>query len=302
MTPVRSNRARPTAITLIALIISTRVISASVAQIQNAREENPKFQYDVVSIKPHRDSSSTSGVRTSFNRPDYGISAENITVASLVQFAYQTEESRISGLPGWAKSDTYELEARVDRPTSTLLEKLAPRERIAAERQMLQALLSDRLKLAIHRETKQMPVYELTVAKNGSKLQPAERPEGGEFAIGSTSYADGTRKISTKGARLDSLVEVLGGQVHLVVLNKTGLTGRYGFTLVFLEDPSQADSPDVADNERPEPTALPSAVMRGATSRTLFDAIQEQLGLKLVSAMGLVEIIVIDHIERPSQN
>lgn len=299
---------RPFANSLTSLIgvcalVSVSALAARPSQTQERAAAAPQFQYDVVSIKPHRDSSSASGVYSSFNRPDYGISAENITVASLLQFAYQTEECRIADLPSWVKADTYDIEARLDDDAVASLKKLAPRDRLAVERQMLQVLLSDRFKLASHRETNEMPVYELAIAKSGPKIRPGEvLPEGREFGIGSTSYADGNRKISTRGAKIDSLAEILGGQVHRVVLNKTGLTERYAFTLVYFEDPNRAAPPGGENDEGREPAALPPASLPGATGRSLFDAIQEQLGLKLVPAKGPVEIIVIDHIERPSPN
>jgi uncharacterized protein (TIGR03435 family) len=155
--------------------------------------------------------------------------------------------------------------------------------------------------LSVHRETTELPLYELVVAKNGPKLLPGDLSTNLGQGLGAGSDANGNSRIEAKAATLDALARFLSGRLHRMVLNKTGMTDRYQFTLNYFVDPNLATPPSIPGGDDNAPPPVPFSLV-GATGRSLFDAIQEQLGLKLISSKGLVEIIVIDHIERPTPN
>jgi uncharacterized protein (TIGR03435 family) len=189
-------------------------------------------------------------------------------VRAVIGWAYNVLVSQVKGGPDWIDSEPYDFDARADNSDA------GPKQ----IRVMLQTLLADRFKLAVHRETQTAQVYTLTVGKNGSKLQDAK--DGRKNYINQTGPGQVT---FTENQGLHGLINVLSTLLSAPVLDETGLTGYYNFSLDFTNPrdprPRQADSP-------PE----------------LFTAVQEQLGLKLEAKKGPVEVLVIDHMERPSAN
>jgi uncharacterized protein (TIGR03435 family) len=159
---------------------------------------------------------------------------------------------------------------------------------------MLQALLAERCKMMTHRETKDLPVFSLVIAKNGPKLVEAN-PD--EITSISTSRNGASELITGKARSIADLARWLSVSLGCPVLDMTGLTGKYDFKLEWTPDdaPTQPSAGGAASNP-PPPASVDSS------GPSLFTAIQEQLGLKLESGKGPVEIIVIDHIERPSGN
>jgi uncharacterized protein (TIGR03435 family) len=167
---------------------------------------------------------------------------------------------------------------------------------------MLQSLLADRFKLSFHRETQQLPVYELTRAGVNTKLQqtkegtctvyeldappPSDASVRGTTSCGflKTSLNGINRALDGKDVSMATLASNIGRSLRRAVIDKTGLTGTYDLHLEWSEGPLNATNPDTLN--RP----------------SIFTAVTEQLGLKLESAKGPVEVIVIDHIERPSDN
>jgi len=148
-------------------------------------------------------------------------------------------------------------------------------------RPLIRSLLADRFQLVIHRETKELPVYALLVAKNGAKLQVNEGAPG--------PRVNGVRgQLTGKKVNMALIVAQLAPQVGRTVVDQTGLTGEYDYTLQWTPDSGQLPAPGV---EAPPPSG-PS----------ILTALQEQLGLRLESTKGPVEIIVIDHAERASEN
>jgi uncharacterized protein (TIGR03435 family) len=140
---------------------------------------------------------------------------------------------------------------------------------------MLQSLLADRFKLRLHYETREQPIYELVVAKGGLKLKPLppdQRPGGGRFVRG---------EIALNGRSVATLAHFLTQFAGRSVVDKTSLAGNYDIDLKWTPDDQQG-TPDAGP--------------------TLFTALQEQLGLKLISAKGPVQVLVVDHAERPSEN
>jgi uncharacterized protein (TIGR03435 family) len=287
----------------ITLPIMFGLLNVSRSHAQSAGQSNPAttFGYEVASIKPSKPDS--GGIVRFLFYPD-GLTATNISLRMLIRDAYGIEDHQLAGAPGWLDSDRYDIEAKMEPSVVDQLRKLGPDAARAARQSMLQALLEDRLKLKAHRETKELPVYTLVVAKNGPKLQEAKPgdtyPNGlkGPNGVGKAGMMRmGRGDLTAQGLSMASVVRLLSQQLGRSVLDKTGLTSTYDFTLHWTPDDSQVAFKDFpggaqSDGSGPSDTSRPS----------LFTAIQEQLGLKLESQKGPVEIIVIDHVEKPSAN
>ena len=175
---------------------------------------------------------------------------------------------QVKGGPDWIDREPYDFDARAGDPE-------AGPEQI---RTMLQALLAERFKMVVHRDTQQGQVYTLVVGKNGSKLQDAK--DGRKNYINWTGPGHVT---FTENSTLLGLIAILANSLGAPVFDETGIKGSYNFSLEFTDprDPRarQADSPP-----------------------DLITAVQEQLGLRLQAARGPVEVLVVDYIERPSEN
>jgi uncharacterized protein (TIGR03435 family) len=271
--------------------------SGAQTQSQNANAAAPpKFEYEVASIKLDVSDHSSGSI----NYPDDGFTVTNASMKGLIQSAYGVLDFQILGAPDWLGSELYVIDAKMDAATMDALKKLGSEDKSIARRQMLQALLADRLKLTIHRETRELPVYFLVIAKSGSRLQHAKPNDtyangvkglGGVMGPGmSTSSTPFSSSITAQGIPISTLLPSLARPLGRPVLDKTGLSGNFDFTLKFA---TSRPGPEDTLNGRPWPDSdLPF----------LFEAIQQQLGLKLESGKGPVEVIVIDHVERPSGN
>ncbi len=233
--------------------------------------------YEIVSIRPHE---SRSGGGSWQSLPD-GFRITGLPLFSLVFSAYGIiMESQVSGMPGWVESDEYDIEAKVDADTAERWKKLSDKERLKQERPMMQSLLVDRCKLKAHQETKELPVYNLVIAKDGLKMKEAPPTEG---LVGTYTGS----QITAKATSIGDLALSLSGTAGRIIVDKTGLTASYDFTLKWTTD----DAPKLINGE--------FALDAGPS---IFTALQEQLGLKLVPAKGPVETLVIDHMEKPSAN
>jgi uncharacterized protein (TIGR03435 family) len=236
------------------------------------------------------------------------------------RYPYSRADSPIEGAPAWTGSDLYTIEAEAEgtpgQPTM-----LGP---------MMQTLLEDRFHLKLHRETRSVPAYELTTDRGGSKIKEAvdhvgscavdippefipRSPTGATlpgFAPGGRGFElplpPGTpckitltlkngpnRLLVTRGMLLDEFSRWLVGVTDHPIIDKTGLTGKFDVRLEFAPDETTSGAP--AANQPDEPADIPAGA-------TLFTALEQQLGLKLVPARGTREFIVIDHIEKPTEN
>jgi bla regulator protein blaR1 len=153
-------------------------------------------------------------------------------------------------------------------------------------------LFADRFQLIVHRETKEQQVYALVVGKSGSKIQPTQ---GTGERQGMMRMGRG--QVDGQGISLDNLVHALSNQLGRPVVNRTGLNGNFDIKLQWTPDPGQSTSPF---GGQPPPGVEPPPSDPNGPS--LFTAIQEQLGLRLESQKGPVEMIVIDRVERPTEN
>jgi uncharacterized protein (TIGR03435 family) len=237
--------------------------------------------FEVTTVK--RNKSGGSGSHSNFQNGHF--IASNVLLKNLLQYsAYGIPEPRILGGPKWLNAERFDIEAKMDSVAADRLRTLGWDRRRLQTQGMFQQLLADRFKLMIHFETRELPVYALVVTKKGLILHAWKASDGSSLTSASTGQfaATGVTMAEIASALTQELSRELGG----VVIDKTGIDGRYNITLKWTPET------DAADGTAPPPDAGPS----------IFTAIQEQLGLKLESAKGPVQVLVIDHVEMPSEN
>jgi uncharacterized protein (TIGR03435 family) len=205
---------------------------------------------------------------------------------------------QIKGLPDWVMRDAYDIDAKVSEEDMAEWQKPASQKTMLPA--MMQALLEDRFKLAVHREIKDAPVYLLTVGKGGPKFKESdptvEHPDGMKLPWGGVLVqSKGAPTLyDTSMASLATLLSSMGGErgTGRQIQDKTGLTGRYDITI---------KPPDMGPPPPPSPGDAGGAALASDPTSMLFTLV-EGLGLKLESGKQPVETLVIDHIERPSEN
>jgi uncharacterized protein (TIGR03435 family) len=213
-----------------------------------------------------------------------GFSARPIQSQRLIMLAYGLRTTdQIANLPDWASADSFDIKAKLDEATAAEWQKLPEAEIKRRQQPMLQSLLADRFELRVHHEIRQLSVFSLIVAKNGPKLKVS--PAG---TISYSGMSNGY--ITGQGISMHAFVFNLSNEIGHQVVDETGLTNNYELTLNWAPDEMEASS----DLSRSAPGA--------DAGPSVFAAIQEQLGLKLVPSKGPVEVIVIDHIDRPTEN
>jgi uncharacterized protein (TIGR03435 family) len=282
----------------IPIAFSTAYAKPVQAQSQLAAFNPSDFKFDVASIKLTKDPDGGWGL----NPTSDGMHGLNVPLLYLVKEAYGIyEDNRYTGVPNWINSEHYDVEAKMDSSVADAIRKLPRAQRLIAEQHMLQVLLEERFNLKAHRDTKEFPVYFLVIAKNGSKLQeikPNPNDPSADMGVwGGGGMREGVRTITAHIVPIEQLASQLTGIVGRTVLDKTGLTGRYDFTLKYAPEYLALQSSTAAASEN-QPASSASA----PTGITIFTALQDQLGLKLESGKGPIEIIVIDHIEKASGN
>lgn len=276
------------------LVLSIVGATAVVSLYATPQEAQPSFE--VASIK--RD---VSGQPGPMFRLFPGLHLERATLKDLVTMAYQVRDFQVTGGPGWINSDRYNIDAKAEQPA------VFNQEYRALQYRRIQTMLRERFKLAIHRETKELPIYELTVAKGGPKLQPPNciQREPGDLTVAPgkkmTDYCGfgGFTSRSRYEASNGSISELAGGlslPLGRIVVDKTGITGRFHIQLTYTPDVSTIAFPDAAAPDRAD--GVPPA----DAAPDIFTALQEQLGLKLESSKGSAEVLVIDHVEKLSEN
>jgi len=241
-------------------------------------------RFEIISVKPSKDNLT----RVQFT-PD-GMRGTSVTVRFLLFEGFGgINQNQVSGEPSWSSSEGFDIEAKVDEADVPTLAKMSFEQR----RTMFQQILTDRFKLATHHETRELPVYQLVIGKNGSRLKESAPgdPASGTPQRRGMMFSRG--KVTATGASVSMLIAPLSRQLGRTIVDKTGLTGSYDFTLEW-----------TPDNAAPPPAggSPPEAAAPDQSAPDIFTAIQEQLGLKLESTKGPVDVIVIDHIEKPSAN
>jgi bla regulator protein blaR1 len=260
--------------------------------------------YEVASIKPNK--SGGNMVRMMI-RPD-GLSAMGGTLQMLIENAYEIQYFQIVGAPKWVSSDRYDIEAKMDGAEMERLKTLSQDESRLESKRMLQALLVNRFQLVVHRETKELPGYALVIAKGGSKLHEAKPgdtyPNGikgpdGKPGTGLMIMGGNGGPVTGQGISVESLRRLLSQQLGRTIVDETGLKGNYDFTLQWTPDERAGPMPGAPQGgDSRSDDALPP----DSSGASIFTAIQEQLGLKLEARKVPVEMLVIDHVEAPSEN
>jgi uncharacterized protein (TIGR03435 family) len=230
--------------------------------------------FDVASI--HVNNTETDGHHHIFNNPaESHFRTRNLALRDLIQFAYGLPDSQILGGPSWLDSIMFDVDAKSDSTVDGQLHALPTDQARHQKQLMVQALLADRFQLKTHQETRQLPVYTLAVARGGPRFQPSK--------INGTTIDTGRTRLHIAGSddTMSILARELARILGRVVLNQTGLSGRYDLRLQW-----------TPDDTSPGPSEPPG----------IFTAIQEQLGLKLESGRGPVPVLVIDSVEMPAAN
>jgi bla regulator protein blaR1 len=251
----------------------------------------PKYGYEVASIK--KSDPSTRGAGFSPGAQG-GLKTKNTNLMMLLSFAYDVRDYQIIGAPGWATGEGFDVSFTPDKPESFPKPGEATAQNMETmmgrQRQRLQAILRDRFGVKLRMETRELPVYALSLAKSGSKLKPpADGTKGpGMMMNGRTGELTGT------AANMRMLTNILSNIMKQPVVDNTGIEGTFDLKLQFKpegfatkgEGPPPGDAPPVADLEGP----------------SIFTALTEQLGLKLESKKGPVTVYVVEKAERPSEN
>jgi len=193
--------------------------------------------------------------------------ATGMTAKFLIEQAYDVRDFQVLGGPSWMGSEQYDVNAKIEGEATN--EQL---------RIMMQSLLRDRFQLQVPRDKKEMACYALVVAKGGSKLKVPEADSEGKHKSGRMSMARG--RFDGDALPVDAIAHALEQVLGRAVIDRTGLTGAFDFKLEWTPDEARTES----------------------AGSSLFTALQEQLGLKLESTRGPVEILVVDRIEKASEN
>lgn len=268
--------------------------------------------FDVASIKPHPPDAGGRVMMGIIPQPGGRLTATGVNLRALIRFAYNIDNAEIAGGPPWMDSDQYDIVAKGDGNATT-----------DQVREMLQTLLADRFQLKVHHESKELPVYVLSVTKGEAKLKPSTNdtvtdpsspPPGGGSPFGGRGegartgrgvlMGGGSAQINGPMTMLE-LSQVLASLAGRKVIDKTGLEGRYDVKLEWTPQPG--DMPGMRGI-----TAGPGPESRGGdpgnpadpslNGVSIFTAIREQLGLHLDSGKGPVDIIVIDRAAKPVGN
>jgi uncharacterized protein (TIGR03435 family) len=211
--------------------------------------------------------------------PGGRISMSGVTVRLLIQQAYGVRDFQIVGGPDWMGSERYDITAK---PAEA-----ATQDQVKV---MIQALLKDRFKLAFHRETKELPTYALVVAKGGPKMHASELEAGSDKPKEQRMRMMGRGQFEIEGAPVAALANQLSQVLGRSVIDKTELTGDYNFKLEFTPEEGQGGMMRGPGGESAAPSDNPGV--------SLFTALQDQLGLKLESTKGPVDILVIEKAEK----
>ena len=224
--------------------------------------------WDVISVKPNHSPDLSSFMRWNGN----GIEFKNMTLhGALINAFGVRSESQITGYPGWVNSERFDIEAKMDADTAAANRALKGEESNKQWHAFMQQILDERFGMKFHIEKRDLPVYNLVVAKQGLKVKPSAPDEKGSSSMARGQY-------TAHRGQVGGLAISLSGAVGRVILDKTGVTGEYDIELTWAPDD--------------QPEAGPS----------IFSALQDQLGLKLEPARAPLDVVVIDHLERPSEN
>lgn len=256
-------------------LLGAACLTGAAAQIPAAAHAKPSVtvpRYDVSAVRPNK---SGSGDMNSWTH-DAAYLAENVTLKRVMAQAFSIRPGLIFDLPPWAGDAHFDINAKASDLDKATVDALTGEQR----HHMLRALLEDRFALKWHYETRILPAYDLVIGKNGPRLKPAPSTEH------SGTWTNNT-DLKATGVSVASLAMILSDELHRPVVDKTGLTGTYDYSLKWSRE-AEPDTEDTGKDTDPAPA--------------LFTAIQEQLGLKLQSAKDPVQVLVVDRVREPTEN
>ncbi len=259
------------------LLLATLLTAAAFttpAQTPHPAPAIPLLTFEVTSVKPSHTNTSSSHSGMDNGR----FTASNVTIKNLIEYtAFNIPEPRILGGPKWLGTERFDIEAKLDAATLAQWNHLDRPQHSLAGHALFQGLLADRFHLRYHWETRTLALYALVVAKNGPRLHPSTQPDA------DTDTNNG--EIDAKGVTLadfaQTLTQELSHSFGRIVTDHTNTPGRFDLSLKWAPDTGATDA---------SPDAGPS----------LFTALGEQLGLKLVPTRGPVQVLVIDGLDPPS--
>ncbi|HEY2469273.1 MAG TPA: TIGR03435 family protein [Terracidiphilus sp.] len=288
---------------LVAAGLISLAVPSSPGQTSATTSQSSKAPYvatmtfDVASVRENKNADLSAGITMSgqFVPHTTILRVINWRIENLISYAYGVNEFQLVGAPKWPWPTVFVIEAKGSTEADTKIATLTTDQQLAEQQHMLQALLQDRFKLKTHWETKEGDAYNLVVAKGGPKLSaegstPPSAKELSDFGdhpippLYQKNDVQGYDFIA-HGCSISQLVEMLTAQFGRPVTDKTALTGKYDFVLKYK---GRWDRDRNADDLDPMPP--------------MDRALQEELGLKVEPAKGPVNVLVIDHIEKPSEN
>jgi len=243
-------------------------LALGIATVVLTRAQPPQeAAFEVTSVKANK--SGAAGAGAPGDRFSSGLfRTTNMPLRLLMRQAFQKlQDSEIVGGPAWMDSDRWDITGKAASPTAAMLP-------------MIRTLLADRFRLVVHHENRELPIYALVIARRDGRLGPSLRP-----STGKSDFRDATGLFVAHAIPLKILVDVLAYPARRTVVDRTGLSGTYDIELRYT-------SPVMADAGLPSVPDAPS----------VFTAVQEQLGLKLEATRGPVDVIVIDHVEKPVED
>ncbi len=295
-----TNRLQESNRTINVLLIKIWIAACLVLSLPYAAiaQTDVHLKFDVASVKPT--GADVSGSWYEFP-PGGRFNVVNNTLKSMIEFAWDLQPFQISGGPPWLDSIHYDINAKSEIVPK--MEEIGP---------MLQALLTERFHLAIHRDTKELPIYALVVARKDAKLGPGltESKKGSCTTFDPSgpriqsepgippkpfcgTVSQNPRALGGVGVPITKLIPMLSATLGRQVVDKTGLTGNFDVHMQWTPDETQVMQ---------FPSDLPKPPPPEREGQSIFIAIQEQLGLKLEASRGPVEVLIIDRAEKPSEN
>jgi len=252
---------------LLASFVAFLAFTSPSALAQSEATSKP-LTWDVISVKPNRSLDTSSSMRM---KPD-GVELRNMTLHALFINAFTVRsESQVLGYPAWVNTDHFDIQAKMDADTAATYRALKGQESNEQWHDLVRQILEERFGLKYHTEQRELPVYQLVVARKGPRLKESAPEQNGTSSIG-------PGKLKASHYTMSSLAFSLSGPAGRVILDKTGLSGEYDFELAWAPDGQPDGGPSI------------------------FSALQDQLGLKLEPAKAPLDVVVIDHLERPSEN
>ena len=306
-------RGRAGALPVVTAIVAAALFIAAVAPLRAVRQgqapsdgaQQPPLAFDTASVKPNK-----SGAEQRYIQIDPrggSLTVVNLPLRQLITFAYQIQSFQLQGGPDWIASDRFDI---LGKPTREVPGTGAFFDGQEPMKMMLRTLLADRFKLVMHKETKELPIFELVLARQDGKLGPQLRPAAVDCAARAAAARAGTPpppspgppgpgscgininpvRLSGGGATLTMLAGILEGPAQRLVVDRTGLTGNWDLEVKYTPERSQL------------PPGVEPPVPIDWNGPSLFTALEEQLGLKLRPVRGPVEVLVIDSVQQPTPN